>query len=673
MLLCAAFLFSPPVPHGAIAQKKQESVTSPVIERGKFIVYDLKQPQGEESYEVTRDGDSLVIKSTLELPHMEIKEPLTATLRTRQDLTPERYDIKGRLPSTIEVDTSIEIQGRAATVREGKQVRQLTLPDRFFTLTGYAPLAIEQMLVRYRVGNNIKGALKTLPGGEVIIEHRGRDSIVIDGKRIQLDRYSIEGVTWGRELLWFDSAKRLIAATGIGNDTDPGNIQAIREGYQSALPFFLKKTAEYGITELTELAKRLSPQRKGALAIVGGTLIDGTGKAPVADSTVVIKGNHIAAAGPRSQVKVPAGVTVVDARGKYVLPGLWDMHAHLFQVELGPVYLAAGVTTVRDVGNDIEFATAARDAIKRGLGLGPRMLLAGYISGKNPFHLFDVQVDTPEEARAAVRHYKNAGYEQIKIRQHFRLDTLKVITAEAHRLGMTVTGHVPETMNALDAVEAGMDQINHTHFLLSALLPKGSKPFSNISPINFESPEARRAIQLFKEHGTVIDPTLAIYELELHSVSTPIASFEPGFRKLPPGLAVQLNLKGTPAKEAAGARALLRQLISVVSALHKAGIPVVAGTDVGVAGHSLHRELELYVRAGFTPMEAIQAATIVPARAMKLDKQLGTVEAGKRADIIIVEGDPLESISNIRKITFVVTNGRIYDCARLWQSAGFQL
>ena len=134
------------------------------------------------------------------------------------------------------------------------------------------------------------------------------------------------------------------------------------------------------------------------------------------------------------------------------------MHAHLYQAEFGPTYLAAGITTARDVGNDIEFGTALRDAAKEKRGLGPRMLLAGYIDGKNEGHSFDVQVETPEEARAAVQRYKDAGYEQIKIRDNVKLETLKVICAEAHRLGMTVTGHVPEGMNALQAVEAGMDQ-----------------------------------------------------------------------------------------------------------------------------------------------------------------------------------------------------------------------
>jgi imidazolonepropionase-like amidohydrolase len=393
----------------------------------------------------------------------------------------------------------------------------------------------------------------------------------------------------------------------------------------------------------------------------------------VADSVVVIESGRITAAGPRSQVKIPNGATRIDAQGKFVMPGLWDMHAHLFQAEFGPAYLAAGVTTVRDVGNEIEYGTRFRDAFNRGIAAGPRMLLAGYIEGKNPDHSFDVQVETPEEARRAVGRYKNAGFEMIKIRDNVKLDTLKAIADEAHRLGMTLTGHVPKAMNALQAVEAGMDQISHINFLSPVFVSKSVKPDETLTaPFDPESPEAKQAIEVLKKHGAVIDPTIATLELQVRTFNTPIPSFEPGMAKVAPQMIEHLNNIGYPPIAASQIRKAMNQLIGIIRALHKAGIPIVAGTDVTIPGHSLHRELELYVKAGFTPLEAIQSATIVPARVMKLDKEVGTIEAGKRADLIIVDGDPLESISNIRKVKTVVANGRVYACAALWQSIDFK-
>ena len=211
--------------------------------------------------------------------------------------------------------------------------------------------------------------------------------------------------------------------------------------------------------------RTISGSRADTLAIVGGTLIDGTGAAPVPDSAILIEKGRIVAAGPRSTVKIPHGFTKIDARGKTILPGLWDMHAHFEQVEWGPIYLAAGATTVRDVGNEFEFITAVRDAIANGRGLGPRMLLAGVVDGSGPLALGVERVDTPEEAKMWVDRYHDAGFQQMKIYSSVKLEELKDVTAEAHRLGMTVTGHIPEGLNAYQGVDAGMDQINHVDYV----------------------------------------------------------------------------------------------------------------------------------------------------------------------------------------------------------------
>jgi imidazolonepropionase-like amidohydrolase len=228
-------------------------------------------------------------------------------------------------------------------------------------------------------------------------------------------------------------------------------------------------------------------------------------------------------------------------------------------------------------------------------------------------------------------------------------------------------------MIATEAVEAGMDQINHVSMLPPVMLAEDAMPEPGKPPplVNVESAEAKRAVEFFKKQGTVIDPTIALKELDLHPIDQPVAAFEPGVLKVARELIAQLNNRGVPPADAAATRAIFEQYLAIIGALHRAGVPIVAGTDQSVPGHSLHRELELYVKAGFTPMEAIQAATLVPARMMKLEKEVGTIEAGKRADLIILDANPLESISNIRKVRSVVARGRLYDCAQLWQSVGF--
>jgi imidazolonepropionase-like amidohydrolase len=641
------------------------------IETGKFRLHKFEQPIGEETYQVSRDGDSLVVKTDFAFTDRGSRVPLTATLRTRQDLTPVSYEIKGKTSRISDIDTSVSVDGRSATIREGKQSRQAAVPDRFFAISGYAPVTIQMMMLRYWTSHGA-GPLKMLPGGEAAIEDRGPDSVQIDGKQVQLERYSVSGVIWGREALWLDASKQLVAA--VTDDAEFDHFEAIREGYEAALPVFIAKAAEDGMASLAQLAAKMSPSGKGGtFAIVGATLVDATGGPAINDSTVVVQGGRITAAGPRAQVKIPRGCTVIDAHGKTLLPGLWDMHAHFEQVEWGPIYLAAGVTTVRDVGNEFEFIVSVRKALRSDRGLGPRLLAAGIVDGDGPAALGIVRANTPEQARTVVGRYKEAGFEQIKIYSSVKPEIVKAVCDEAHRLGMTVTGHIPQGMNAFQGVEAGMDQINHVQYLPPVMRSKSDKPTPGGAPsIDLGSDEAKKAIAFFKEHGTVLDPTLVIFEMLTHPIDTPVASFEPGIAKVAPELAGPLNNTGVPAIAAPRGRAIFEQYLAIVGALHRAGIPIVAGTDQTVPGHSVHREIELYVKAGFTPLEAIQAATIVPARVMKLDKEVGTIEVGKKADFIILDGNPLDNISNIRRVKTVVHDGRVYDCAALWKSVGFQ-
>jgi imidazolonepropionase-like amidohydrolase len=193
-----------------------------------------------------------------------------------------------------------------------------------------------------------------------------------------------------------------------------------------------------------------------------------------------------------------------------------------------------------------------------------------------------------------------------------------------------------------------------------------------IANLDLDSPDAHKALEFLKDHHTVVDPTIALFELFTATTAKTPASFEPGVEKIASELAPPLTDVEPPSERSELLDKVFTKDIAIVGALHRAGVPIVAGTDQAVPGHSLHREIELYVQAGFTPMEAIQAATIVPARVMGLDKELGTVEKGKRADLILLNADPLADIHNTRKVEYVISNGEMYHTAELWQSVGFK-
>jgi len=645
-----------------------------VVEQGKFRLHKYQALVGEENYEVTREGESLILKSDFKLSYLGTKVSLASQLRAQPDWTPQRFDLKGDTSTQSHIDLSIDITGHTAVVRDGKDTKTVTVPARFFTVDGYAPLSAQMMMARYWMSGGGKAGLATAPGGEVNFEHLGRDTINVSGKQMHLERYSVSGVIWGRETLWFDASQQLIAAIMV--DAEQDRFEAVRDGYESSLKFFIAKAAQDSVALTTRLARDNAPLRRGTFAITGGTVIDVVNQTTINDAVVVIKDDLITAVGPRVQVRIPRGASIVDARGKTLLPGLWEMHAHYVQVELGPAYLAAGVTMARDCGNDFDFIVPVRDALNAGNGLGPRLLLAGFIDGEGEAGLGVMRAKTAEEARAIVNRYHNAGFQQIKIYGNGTLspEVVVAITTEAHRLGMTVTGHVPRGMNAIQAVEAGYDQINHLGFITRVLLPKDyrSQPGGPLPTIDFDSEDVKHTIQFFKEHGTVIDPTLSRAELNSHSIDTPFSAIEPGMLKAPRELADILNHTGVAAAAAERARAFSVTSRAVLLALDRAGIPIVAGIDLVLPGRSLHHELELYVKAGLTPMEALRAATIVPAEVMRRDREVGSIQAGKRADLIIVDGNPLVDISSIRNVKQVVTGGKLYDCAQLWRSVGFQ-
>jgi imidazolonepropionase-like amidohydrolase len=653
-----------------------------VVEEGKFRLHKFEQPNGEETYEITRDGESMVVNMDFKFTDRATPVPLSASFRSALDLTPQAFEIRGKIARSAEIDQAVEIRLDKIRLRNRGEWREIPpAGGPFFTMAGYAPATMQMLMVRYWAAHGRPGELATIPQGRVKIEPRGQDTVFHDGQEEKLDRYMVEGLVWGRETLWLDAQANLIAAVTLDAEFD--HFEAVREGYENALGEFVGRAGADGMAALAELSKTIPGSRSDALALVGGSLIDGTGAAVVPHASLVIERGRIVAVGKETEVKVPERAAVVDVRGKTILPGLWDMHAHFEQVEWGPLYLAAGVTTVRDCGNEFEFITAVRDAIAHGRGLGPRLLLAGVVDGTSPFSLGVEAVDTPEQARMWTDRYHDAGFLQMKIYSSVKLEELKIIAQEAHRLGMTVTGHVPEGLNAYQVVEAGQDQINHIGYVADIMhAPPPAHPGDVLSGwreraklipgIDLNSPDARKAIAFLAAHGTVIDPTLALSELSTATTAKPPASFEPGVNYVAAELLEQLADAGPPGERSELNERIFKKELEIVGALHRAGLPIVAGTDQAVPGHSLHRELELYVQAGFTPMEAIQAATLIPARVMGLEREVGTIQAGKRADVIVIDGDPLVEIRNTRNVEFTIANGRMYTSAELWRSVGFK-
>lgn len=648
------------------------SVFAQTAEREKFILYKYQMPLGAENYEISADGDALVLKTNFELTFIGDKVPLATTLRVKKsDYAPLFFETKGSTSTRTAVDASVEISGKQAKIRNGSETKEQTISGKVFTAFQSAPVAPREMLFRYWKKNKIKGDVPLLPGGAARIEFLGTDKIAVGGKEETLERYAIAGVGWGRETVWFDKNQNLVAL--VAGDAEMDRFEAVREGYENSLPFFVQKGAEDSVKFLENLSRQIKPVNEGRYAIVGANVVGAKDFAVIPDAVVLIENGRILKVGKRSEIELPKNIKTIDARGKTVLPGFFDTHQHATQAEWFPAMLAAGVTTARDAANELEYILPIRNAINSGkIAIAPRLLLAGYIdSSENA--LGAMRAETPEQARALVQKYKENGFEQIKIYQSLKPELVKVVSEEAHRLGMTVTGHVPAKMNIYGAVENGFDQINHINFAARAMLPKDYKPVTGQpAKIEPESEAAREGLNFLRENKIVIEPTLSRSELNLNVRGKSFAEKEPGFLKAPFEFASLIDSMGISPEIEERAKNSFALSLRIAKALHEAGIPLLTGTDLVVPGHTMHRELELFVQAGISPLDAIKAATIVPAKLFNLDKNSGTIEEGKFADLVLVEGNPLENISEIRKVKFVVKDGKIYEPGALWQSVGFK-
>jgi|ERR1035437_30032 hypothetical protein len=628
---------------------------------GTFLIHKFEQNIGKEKYIVTKNNNA--INYVVDFKYVDRGSPvtLTANMQLTSLLQPLSFRIKGGTSRFSAINDSVVINKKTALIKVDDSSFTKNLSGINFTVAGYSPATAQMLLIQFWKKNNKPFTMNILPYGSVEISKDGADTFAFDKKPLVLERYVIKGLIWGNELLWTDAKGQLYCL--ITNDAEGDKQEMMFEPYETLLPLFINKAAVDGMRLFTKTANP-SFQKHDVIAITGGTLIDVVNNRAIPNSTVIIEYGKIQSVG--NNLKVPSNAFVIDAKGKTILPGLWDMHSHFEQAEWGPAYLAAGVTTVRDCGNEFGYINAIQKAIDDGNGIGPHILKAGIIDGNGPYALGIIQANTKEEAVQAVDRYKQNGFVQIKIYSSVKPAIVKVICDEAHKQGLTVTGHIPKGMTLMQAVDSGLDMVNHVQYVYSIL--KINPDFS----INFNDSANQAVLAFLKSHHVVIDLTDGVFELTFRSVHDNITDIEPNFKTLPlPLQAIFANTGESSDSDIVFGKFIMKCIKEITNALYKDSITIVAGTDMGFPGYSVFRELELYVESGLTPMQSIKTATITPAQVMKLGDVAGSIEAGKNADVIIVDGDPLQNIRNIRKVTTVIKDGNVYDPGVLHQIAGF--
>jgi imidazolonepropionase-like amidohydrolase len=419
----------------------------------------------------------------------------------------------------------------------------------------------------------------------------------------------------------------------------------------------------------------------------GVTVIDMTGAAPRPGMTVIVRDGRIEAVS--AEASVPEGARVVDARGKFLIPGLWDMHVHLWASpeRLFPLFLANGVTGVRDMASPPEQIFKLREEAKS--GLGPRIVACGpQVDGPGQAPEHAIPVSNAEEARQAVRSLKSMGADCVKPHDRVPRDAYFALVEEARRAGLPVMGHVPSAVSLTEGSDAGQRSIEHLggifdacssaaaeiQRMLSAPPPKDPSEFPQriavrgTLALDTYSPElCGRLFERFVRNGTWQVPTLATtygrtFIDDLSRRDDPRLRYVPRDQREGWKPENDFFARFRTSDYIAYQKRYWSEALKLVGAMHRAGVPILAGTDFSLAyvypGFSLHDELAFLVEAGLPPLEALKAATIGPARFLGLESTLGTIEAGKTADLVLLDADPLADIQNTRRISGVVVNGR---------------
>jgi imidazolonepropionase-like amidohydrolase len=519
------------------------------------------------------------------------------------------------------------------------------------------------------------GRLPLLPEGGASIEKRGELKIEANGQSRTVVQYAMLGLDFVPSAIWLNQDGSYFA-------TVSGWFSVIQEGWEAAAGKLSKAQDEFDNQRTANLARTLGHKPAGALAFVHANLFDTDTATVRPNSTVVITGNKITAVGDDGKVSVPQGAEVIDATNKTVMPGLWDMHVHL-QPNDGLLHMAAGVTSVRDLANDIDQLAAMQQRFDAGTEIGPRVLKAGFLDGRGPYAgPTKVFADTEQEARDNIDRYAKLGYVQIKIYSSIKPELVPKIAAMAHSQGMRVSGHVPAFMTAEQFVKDGADEIQHMNFIFLNFLfdkvqdtrtpARFTEVAAHATEVDPGSARVQAFIKLLQDHKTVLDPTLNAFEgMFTDRPGTVSATYAAVADRLPAQIRRGFFYGGleVPAGMDQHYRDSFQQMLKMTKTMYDAGIPIEAGTD-SLAGFSLHRELELYVQAGIPAPKVLQLATLGAARVMKCDQERGSIAVGKLADVILVDGDPAAQISDIRKVKTVVKDGVVYQTADLYRAIG---
>lgn len=514
-----------------------------------------------------------------------------------------------------------------------------------------------------------------LPGGRAHIEKLTTRMVGQGAARQTVTAWAITGISGTPLTVWTDAKGKNFAAIS--------GLTFIRAGYEADQPALLAAQDEALALQSPVLARTLASTPSVPI-VIRDVQAFVNGERFQKHLTVLINGGRISGIGPASAMKPPANAIVIDGVGKTLVPGLWDSHMHVSDDYAGPAELAIGVTSVRDPGNDDRLTIARRQRRAAGQLLMPHVYASSLIDGKGPNTAQVANVVTSEaEAIKAVDDAKAKGQTGVKFYGTFTPAWVAPAAAEAHRLGLHVHGHLPAGMRPSQAIAAGYDELTHIYFVSMEAMPDAVVQQSNgmgrfsgtgkyMKDVDLAAKPMRGLIATMAKKKIYSDPTLVVVESLFVPENGDLSpAYAPYVGTLPPVVERGFREGGfapPPGTTRADYRASFAKEVELVGRMHKAGVPIVAGTDG--SGVELVRELELYVQAGFSTVDALRAATIVPATLVGAEAHTGKIAVGWDADLVLVQGDPSKTIGDLRHVQTVMMDGKLMDADKLRAAVG---
>ncbi|HUP67345.1 MAG TPA: amidohydrolase family protein [Sphingomicrobium sp.] len=650
----------------------KDQLLAPPADAAHFVVVSTAGKHGDDYMWTLPDG-RLAFRESILLRGLVFETD--ETMRLGADHMPSEIIIRGVTPQGDSAETFTVSDGKASWTSQVDTGTATYAPGSFYLSQGGPSLALAPQIDRLLAAGADGMAL--LPSGRAAFQKVS--SITVDGAQgpKALDLILLKGVSQSPQPVWTENGRFFASLNGLGVIPDgyEANLDKLQAAQDAAIAALAPATAK---SFLTADARR-------PVLFSNVKMYDADKQRFVSGKYVLAQNGKIEAITDRPPAKLPPATRTIDGAGKTLVPGLWDSHMHVGDDFQAVSELALGVTSCRNPGGPIELEVSQRERREARTLLAPECWDSVIVDQKGPLVAQgSLAVGSLDETLAAVRKIKANNLTAIKFYTSMNPQWIAPGAKLAHQLGLHVHGHIPAGMRTLDAINAGYDEITHIYFATMQAMPdevvaKANTTMRILGPgkyfkdVDLDAEPMKTVIATMAKKQTVLDPTLVVVEgVLLADAGTPAPAYAPYLGTLP--AATERGFKGghipyLPGMSRDDAVASVNHMGEYVAKLFRAGVPIVAGTDG--YGMEIVRELELYVKGGLTPAEALATATIIPARNVKADKRTGSIALGKEADLLLVDGDPEVNIGDLRHVDQVMSDGVLMDGNALRAAAGF--